>query len=150
MHADSTETVLSRLQNPPLNVPVQMVQELDIVAIQRQIFVDNRRVRRNMRISELGRGDAGVATSDVYRWDPGADRFEQADESSNLRDIMHLRGWDREELDAELDRRTRLLRGLVDRDVAGYEAFTSIIHRYNNDPDDVMARLEAEQLDRLT
>ena len=150
MHADSTETVLSRLQNPPLNVPEQMVQELDIVAIQRQIFVDNRRVRRNMRISELNPGDDGIDVRDIYEWNPGPDTFDRRDTSQNMADIMHMRGWDPAEMKRELGQRERLLKHLVAEDITGYEPFTDIVHRYNTNPDEVMELLDAGQLDRLT
>jgi flagellar protein FlaI len=150
MHADSTETVLSRLQNPPLNVPRQMVQELDIVAIQRQIFVGNRRVRRNVRLSELSAAQNGISTRDVYKWNPASDTMQQQGESRNIADIMHMRGWDRSELEHELARRERLLTALVERDITGYEPFTDIVHRYHTSPDEVMELLAADQLERLT
>jgi len=150
MHADSTETVLSRLQNPPLNVPRQMIQELDIVAVQRQIFVDDRRVRRNMTLSELSRGEDGIDVRDVYEWNPATDTFDKQGESRNMREIMHMRSWDWSDLEAELRRRERLLRYLVENDITGYEPFTDIVHRYTTDPDEVMELLEADQLERLT
>jgi len=149
MHADSTETVLSRLQNPPLNVPEQMVRELDIVAIQRQIFQGDRRVRRNLKITELGHGEGSIDTRDVYRWDPAEDAMEQHAESRNLADIMYMRGWDRERLETELERRQRLLRTLVAEDIAGYEAFTDIVRRYNTGPDEVMELVDAGEISRL-
>jgi flagellar protein FlaI len=150
MHADSTETVLSRLQNPPLNVPKQMVQELDIVAVQRQIFVDDQRVRRNMRLSELDAGKDEINIRDIYTYDPGADEFAQRNRSQNIADIMHMRGWDQDDLAAELQRRERLLRHLVTEDITGYEPFTDIVHRYHTDPDEVMELLDAGGLDTLT
>nr|WP_276276209.1 type II/IV secretion system ATPase subunit [Halomicroarcula sp. SYNS111] len=52
-HADSVDTVISRLQNAPLNVPVQMLQDLDIVSIQRQTYLGEKRVRRNAETAEI-------------------------------------------------------------------------------------------------
>ena len=147
MHADSTETVLSRLQNPPLNVPKQMVQELDIVAIQQQLFVDGQRVRRNMRLSELSTEEDSIGIRDIYNFDPSTDSFEQQNMSANLRQIMRLRGWDETELAEELQRREQLLRHLVAEDVADYESFTDIIRRYQTDPDEVMQQVRAGQLE---
>jgi len=150
MHADSTETVLSRLGNQPLNVPQQMIQELDIVAIQRQVFMGDKRVRRNIRISELEkRTEGGVGARDIYRWNSAEDRIEQQDESRNLADIMYMQGWDRQRLTTELERRERLLRTLVAEDVTHYEPFTTVIRRYGNDPEGVMELVDAGEIDQL-
>ena len=147
MHADSVETVLSRLENPPLDVPAQMIRELDVVAIQRQLFVGDRRVRRNLSISELGGTREGVETREVYEWDPATDEMAAAEPSRNLQEIMHMRGWEQSELEAELDRRERLLRTLVEEDVTGYEPFTEIVRRYDADPEATMELLDSGQLD---
>jgi flagellar protein FlaI len=150
MHADSTSTVLSRLQNPPLSVPEQMVRELDVVAIQQQLFVGDRRVRRNVGISELGRDEDGETTTrDIYEWQPTSDTMASVDRSTKLREIMHLNGWDEADLQAELARRERLLRHLVAEDISDYEDFQTIIWRYNSAADEVMELLDAGQLDRL-
>ncbi len=150
MHADSTDTVLSRLQNPPLSVPEQMVRELDIVAIQRQLFVGDRRVRRNVGISELGHGsDGGMMTRDVYEWDPASDTVESVAPSGKLREIMHTNGWDEQRLQTELADRERLLRYMVDEGISGYEQFQTVVWQYASNRDEVVALLDSGQLEEL-
>ncbi len=149
IHADSVDTVLSRVQNPPLSVPEQMVQELDIVAVQQQIFVGDRRVRRNVGISELSRGESGTATRTVYEWDPAADTMKGVDQSEKLRHIMYVNGWDERRLEVELSQRERLLRHMVQEDISGYEPFQTLVWQYNTDPDEVMERLDSGTLDEL-
>ena len=150
MHADSTSTVLSRLQNPPLSVPEQMVRELDIVAIQRQIFVGDRRVRRNVGISELGRdGDGETTTRDIYEWVPSTDSMQSVAPSGKLREIMYVNGWDEQRLQQELADRERLLRYMVEEDISGYEAFQTIVWQYASNKDEVLALLDSGQLEEL-
>jgi flagellar protein FlaI len=150
MHADSTETVLSRLQNPPLSVPEQMVRELDIVAIQRQLFLDDRRVRRNVGISEFFRDpDGGTEVRDVYEWQPGDDEMAAVEPSGKLREIMQMRGWDEADLAAELGRRERLLRHMVTEEIADYETVGEVLWRYDRDPEAVLERVEDGTLSEL-
>ena len=150
MHADSTSTVLSRLQNPPLSVPEQMVRELDIVAIQRQLFVGDRRVRRNVGISELGRTDDGETTTrDIYEWDPATDTMASSAPSGKLREIMYVNGWDEQRLQQELADRERLLRYMLQEDISGYEAFQTIVWQYASNRDEVLALLDSGQLEEL-
>ena len=150
MHADSTSTVLSRLQNPPLSVPEQMVRELDIVAIQRQIFVGDQRVRRNVGISELGRDDNGETTTrDIYDWNPSSDSMMSVASSQKLREIMYMNGWDEQRLQAELTDRERLLRYMLDEDISGYEQFQTIIWQYASNREKVLSLLDEGRLEEL-
>ena len=150
MHADSPETVLSRLENEPLNVPSQMIRELDIVAIQRQIFVGNKRVRRNTELVEIDRAaGGGVDTNQVYEWSPDTDAVGATNRSRKLREIMYMNGWEPERLEAELRQRERLLQYLVDRDVSDYESFRRLVWQYDSDPEAVMAALDDDDVERL-
>jgi flagellar protein FlaI len=150
MHADSTATVLSRLQNPPLSVPEQMVRELDITAIQQQIFVGDRRVRRNVGISELERGDGeSTGVRDIYEWNPSTDSFQGKQKSKKLREIMYMNGWDEPRLELELSRRERLLRYMVEEDISDYESFQAIIWEYDRNPEDVIELLDRDAVAEL-
>lgn len=146
-HADSVETVLSRLQNPPLDIPQQMVQELDIVAIQKQIYREDKRVRRNITIAELAPGDQQVSSTPIFSWDGETDTFARTGESNNLAEIRRLRGWSEDRLQTALDQRETFLRFLVDNDIYEFEPFTTAINRFYTAGDQLIARMEAGEVD---
>jgi len=149
-HADSVETVISRMQNEPINVPPQMLRELDIIAIQKQVFRGGKRVRRNMQVSELGseeRTRDGLGRNDIFRWNSHTDDFESMEESVKLREIMDLRGWDEDELMERLDRRTELLNRLAEDDIVEYETVVDILRRFENNPKTVLKEARDGRLD---
>ncbi|QIO21382.1 type II/IV secretion system ATPase subunit [Haloarcula sp. JP-L23] len=149
-HADSVQTVLSRLQNPPLDIPEQMIQELDIVAIQKQIYRDDKRVRRNMTISELAPGERGIARTPIFSWDGETDTFSRENESTNLAEIRRLRGWSEARLQTALDRRERLLTFLVENDVVQYERFMAALNRFRTAGEQFVDRIDAGDVDAET
>ena len=53
MHADSVDTVISRLEGDPINIPRVMIQALDILCIQKMIIHGDKRVRRLDTIVEF-------------------------------------------------------------------------------------------------
>jgi len=53
MHADSVDTVISRLEGDPINIPRIMIQALDILCIQKMIIRGDKRVRRLDSIVEF-------------------------------------------------------------------------------------------------
>ncbi|QSG15547.1 type II/IV secretion system ATPase subunit [Halapricum desulfuricans] len=153
LHADSIETVLSRLQNPPLNVPAQMVQELDVVSVQEQTFIDGKRVRRTNSVTEIQSDPddpSTIRTHEVFRRDPTSDTHEMAADSQLLQDIAVHRGWSDRDLTREFDRRQRVLEYLLDNEITGYRPVSSTIRRYSRDPDALLEAIEAGTLDRAT
>jgi flagellar protein FlaI len=148
-HADSVESFLSRLENPPLGVPAQMIQDLDIVCIQKQVFQGDQRVRRNVRIAEITRGDShdSVETYTVFERDPRTDEFVQKNDSLALRNVAELRGWSDEDLASELANRRTVLAYLVDNEITDYRAVASTIHMFARDPEYVLGLVERDELD---
>ncbi|WP_439027158.1 type II/IV secretion system ATPase subunit [Haloarchaeobius sp. DT45] len=148
IHADSVEGALARLENAPLSVPVQMIQDLDVLAIQKQIFTDDTRVRRNQVVAEIYPGSdlSTVETNEVFRWNPRTDEYELVGESRLLAEIADERGWTTEELQAELQVRAEVLDHLVDNDVTDYHDVTRTIHTFQRDRDEVLAAIRGGTL----
>jgi flagellar protein FlaI len=149
IHAESVEGVLNRLENQPLNVPAQMILELDIVSIQKQTFMDGDRVRRNDGVTEIlpgGDADDSVRAIDIFARDAEADVIKRVNNSQVLQEIADDRGWSGKELAEELRKRREFLQYLVDEDISGYHDVTSAIHTFGNDQEQLMKQVEAGTL----
>jgi flagellar protein FlaI len=150
IHADSVETALSRLQNPPLSIPTQMLQDLDVLNIQRQIYLGDRRVRRNQAVAELSvdENDSNEIASDhVFRWNPKTDEHERVGDSGVLEEIAHDRGWSEADLEAELRAREELLEFLLEEEIFEYDAVAAAIQLFQKDQTHVEAQLEEGTFD---
>jgi flagellar protein FlaI len=146
MHADGIDTVLNRLQNPPLSVPTAMIQDLDIVSIQKQSFLGDERVRRNQTIVEVVDDQpdpTSVRTRDIFDWDAQTDTHERVGESDVMAQVADERGWTDAELRREIDRREAVLEFLVEEDITDYRDVASVIHLYQKDPDYVLEQVRS-------
>jgi flagellar protein FlaI len=148
IHADSIEGALARLQNPPLSVPAQMIRNLDVVSIQKQIRTEQQRVRRNQAIVEIlpGEDPSTVDARTVFQRDPRTDDHERVAESNVLAEIADERGWDLDRVQEELSDRREVLDYLVDNDIADYAEVTALIHTYARDPGYVLERVRSGDL----
>ncbi|MDS0474462.1 type II/IV secretion system ATPase subunit [Natrinema sp. 1APR25-10V2] len=148
-HADSVRGLLSRLRNEPLNVPTQMIGNLDIVSIQQQTTQDGRRVRRNRRLVELAGDDTGeeIDRHEVFEYDPREDGFEQVAGSRVLGEIADERGWTPGRIERELERREEVLGYLFEREITEYERVARVIQGFIRDPDYILAEVRAGDLD---
>ena len=131
-HADSPETVLTRLNNKPLNVPMQMLADLDIISVQRQVHLDDERVRRNHSVAEISDIDdnENVETFEIFDRDGATDTHEKVGDSQVLAEIAEEYGWSDDQLQSELDARQDLLRYLVENDITSYTAVANAIQEF--------------------
>jgi flagellar protein FlaI len=149
MHADSVQTVINRLENEPINVPRPMVQSLDVLVVQTLARFGGERVRRASELAEIEGIDQRTGELDyagAYTWNATDDTFREG--NRNLMDeIRRERGWSKQELLREMRRRRRFLKYLWDEGVTQYRQFTAMVNRYYADPDRVMDRIDAPELE---
>ena len=143
VHSESVMGVINRLENEPLSVPTQMIKELDIVSIQKQVLVDGQRVRRNESITELvSGGESGdILVNDVFEWDPAEDSYNALVDSQVFDDIASDRGWSKSQVRQEFEDRKEVLQYMVDNDVTWYEDVARTIHAFMNNADRVLEEM---------
>ncbi|MFW6153184.1 MAG: type II/IV secretion system ATPase subunit, partial [Halobacteriota archaeon] len=150
IHAESVMGLVNRLENEPLSVPTQLIKELDIISIQRQVVLGGNRVRRNDRVVELvsaGTDTGDIHINDVFEWDPSADTYNTNFNSTVFEDIADDRGWSERQLQEEYDNRRRVIQYMVDEDITWYEDVASVIHGFMNDPDRILHMIEEDRLE---
>ena len=144
MHADSVESAIHRLENPPISVPRTMITALDIISIQSQTYLKNKRVRRNMKLVEIHDIDPNtrnIRTNDVYVWNSGTDRFDRVGESKIINEIAQRRAWSKKDISNELVRRQRVLEYMVKNNIRDFKQVSAIIQAYAVKPDRVLEKL---------
>lgn len=152
MHADSVQSAVYRLKNPPINVPDEMIQALDIFCIQNQITIKTddaiERARRNEKIGEVEKTENGFRVTDAFYRDPEEDEFiSDIDDSEVLSDVKASQGWRTERLHQELRERKRVLEYMVDEGYDDVESVTRIVQAYIVNSERVINRIEDGTLD---
>ncbi len=149
MHADSVQSVVHRLENPPINVPRIMIQALDLVAIQVQVKVGGERVRRCKSLTEIVGVDprtGELLTNDVFVWDAARDMFQYSGRSYVVESTMESRGWTEEKVRDELKQRQNILEWARNKKISNFKDFAKIVVAYNREPEMVM-KLVRQELD---
>ncbi|MEM2726888.1 MAG: type II/IV secretion system ATPase subunit, partial [Archaeoglobaceae archaeon] len=149
LHADSVSGAIHRLENPPIEVPRSMLEALNIISIQAQTYVNDRRVRRNMEIAEIVGLDAHtkmLRTSTVFQWDSVKDEHVMVGTSKALEEIRRHRGWSVKELSEELLRRRKVLEFMVSHNIRDFKKVSNIIHTYQNKPAKILKEIGWENV----
>ena len=146
MHADSVDTMIKRLETPPIELSPTLVNTLDCVAIMTHAIVRNKETRRLREIVEIinTRSDGTAFVNTPFVWDPRQDIFYYKKESKVLEKISVRYGIPVERLQEEFIRRAKLLYVLYKKEVFGFNITKKIINDYYKSPEDVLRKYQIE------
>ena len=139
-HAESVETMIKRLETPPILLSPSLIEAMDLACMVSQTKVRGKDVRRLMHITEIvriGEGDDIVLNVPFVR-DPATDKFLFKTDSKVLQKIMQRTGMTWQQLLREFELRTRLLMEMYRRKIFGFREVQDIISRYYKVPQEVL------------
>lgn len=145
VHADSADAVVKRLTKAPIDVPLMLLDSLNIIPIQRSVKVGNKRVRRCAQIIEVTGIDFDndtLRTNELFSWRP--DNFAFTGESNVFEEIMDKLNMGEKELSEEFARRVRILELMRKKGMNDFHSLSKTIFEYNINPEGVEKRIEDE------
>lgn len=142
MHADSVDTLVRRLQTPPIELSPTLINSLDCVTVATHATVGRQETRRVRDIAEIMNVDKdGTASVNTpFKWDPAKDVFYFKKQSHVLEKISQEKGIPMEELQREFLVRSKLLYELYKRSIFGFEEVEKIINDYYKGPEEVLKK----------
>jgi len=133
LHADNAEQTISRLTNPPINVPKEMLDALAgmVVTFRHRRF----NIRRVLEFAEVSKGDVNT----LYRWDVKSDRVKGISKMGRLADLLSLyAGMDEREIEEDIEEKMDVLDWMVKKGYYGVDEVGEIVSNYYLDPEEVL------------
>ncbi len=140
MHADSVDTLIKRLETPPIELSPTLINVLDCVCIMTHAIVNKQETRKLREIVEVVNVDAeGVATTNTpFVWNPSDDKFYFKKNSKVFEKISKRYGISIEELELEFRRRIQLIYQMYQKKIFRFEDVQEIATRYYKRPEEVL------------
>ncbi|MDL2260936.1 type II/IV secretion system ATPase subunit [Methanimicrococcus sp. OttesenSCG-928-J09] len=107
MHAESVDTLIHRLENPPMNVPRVMIQTLDVLVILAQTENEGRFSKKCLAVYEILETDpqtSEILTIEIFNH-LMPDSKPDLEKSAVLKKAGIRKGWTAEKLKEEFERR---------------------------------------------
>jgi flagellar protein FlaI len=142
LHADSVETLIQRLQTPPISLSPMLVNSLDAVAIMTHTIINKYETRRLREITEISNvsPDGSALTNTPIRWNPSDDQFYFMDKMIVFDKISEKTGVPIEQLKQEFTLRTKLLYAMYQKGIKNYEDVQRTINEYYKNPQEVLGK----------
>ncbi|VVB80253.1 Type II/IV secretion system protein [uncultured archaeon] len=143
IHADSVETVIRRLETPPIELSPTLVNELDAVAIMAHAVVNGKETRKLREIVEVinVNPDGTFQTNTPFIWDPARDKFFYKRENHVFKKIEQKNGIAVQKLQEDFDLRVKLIYEIYKRGKeVDFDSLQRLINDYYRDPKEVLSR----------
>ncbi len=145
IHANNCRDAVARFKAPPMNVPVQMLGNIDLLVALQRFTRESAAVRRVVQVMETGHVIKDtLQLGEVYVYEPGKDRCrEESFPAHTVNEIADAAGVTPKKVLLEMRRRSQTLADLAERGVHSQSAFVSEVRRYYEGPEDYWAELFA-------
>ena len=150
IHADSVTSIVRRLENPPINIPRILILGLNLIILQAQVRVKNKRTRRIKELVEIIGIDPTtneIITNTVFKWIPARDEFKYTGHSKLYEKIMDRENMTADEVLEDVKQRAEVIEWMVEKDVRSHRQVASIINEYYREPIKVITRVRKEMAD---
>ncbi len=145
MHANSSAETVSRLVNPPLSVPANLLEAVNLNVV---MFRDRRRgIRRVFQVGEFNvksdRADANI----IYRWVPESDKIIKHGESSRFfEDISRNTGMTMVEINKNLKEKKDILTWLIKNKLRKLSEIGKIMDYYYSNREGLMKEIKSNNV----
>ncbi len=138
-HAGSVQTLVRRLQTPPISLSPSLIESLDIVCVMTHMKESDRNIRRMKELVEIQSvTEKGMTFNIPFEWNPVNDKIEQKRGLYILTKISKRSGKPINELERELELRTMLLQTIANRNIQDFKEVNEIIKEYYIDPQKIL------------
>lgn len=136
IHAESVDTLVRRLETPPISLSPTLINTLDCVAIATHAVVKGRETRKIKEVVEIVNIDKDGTTlvNTPFKWDPARDVFFYKQQSKALEKISARTGIPVQQLQQDLMQRAKLLYSLYQRKIFDFDEVGRIVNDYYKNP----------------
>ena len=146
LHSNSAAETVLRLTGEPMNVPKNMMTLVDLIVVIHRIYSRQKGlIRRVFEVSEVTRGDQGVALSPLYSWDYGTDSIKKQDiPSQSIEKLSKYTGRSKKEVEMEIGRRQAVLEWMISKKINSVEGIDTVVQAYYTHPSVVFDQMNKE------
>ncbi len=132
VHADSAAETISRLTNPPLSVPANLLRAVNLNVV---MFRDRRkRIRRVLQVAEFQTTQDKAEANVIYRLIPEEDRIIRHSESSRFfEDLSRNTGMTQAEINKNLEGKQKILSWLIKQKIRDLNNLGKVMNFYYTD-----------------
>lgn len=144
IHADNFSKLLDRLTTQPINLPPNLVENLDLIIFLKRMRRGNRYIRKVSEAIEVVGFDKKTNSpliNEIFKWSAKKDEFMSFNKSVFLKKISVQSGMTDAEVIEELEKRARVIRWMVNQKITDYKKIGMVLNLFYTAPDALFSRI---------
>jgi flagellar protein FlaI len=148
VHADSAPETISRLTNPPISIPANLLKAVNLNVV---MFRDRKKgIRRISQVAEFDTEGDRATSNIIYRWVPEKDQIIEHRESTRFfEDLSRHTGLSESEIKVELNERKKILEWLIKNDLRSIKEVGNAIELFYQNKDSLMKMISKNEVDKI-
>jgi len=148
VHANTAAETVSRLTNPPLEVPANLLSAVHLNVV---MFRDRRSgIRRAYQIAEFLAGKKQTNTNILYRWQPQKDKIIKHNESmSFMEELSRHTAMSKDEINDSLKYKKKIINWMIKNDIRDLQEVGNVMHLYYTDKDELNKIMKENDLKKI-
>jgi len=138
LHANSASEAITRLINPPMNVPKIMLSSLDFIINQQRIKRNRKTIRRILEVIEITGSAGEISKTTLFTYDGMEDAIKKKGICMWEEEVCNIAGISREELLEDRKNRIEVLKYAYKNNIRDIKRVGELIMRYQEDPDKLL------------
>jgi flagellar protein FlaI len=132
LHANTAQETITRMINPPMNVPPIMLSGLDLIIIQARLHVNGNTVRKITEVAEVAGMEGNKPRLNIiWKYNAAKDRIEETGIPSKLREVIcQAAGISPDVFEKHVDQRQNIIEDLLRRDIRDIQTVTQVIQNF--------------------
>ncbi|RLG13484.1 MAG: type IV secretion system protein VirB11 [Candidatus Nanohalarchaeota archaeon] len=146
IHADSMERLIDRITSKPMDIPVALLETLDLIVFIKRLRYRDSFVRRISHIYEIDGYDKtnnNIISREVFRWNAIEDQIVPKEESVLLGNLYTQKGISQETIKDEIKKRAKILNYMDKKNITYYKDVAQIINKYYTNPDALIEQINS-------
>ncbi|MEK6888123.1 MAG: type II/IV secretion system ATPase subunit [Candidatus Aenigmatarchaeota archaeon] len=147
IHAENFTKLVDRMTSPPINLPPNLMQNLDLILFVKRMKQGRKYNRRVFSAVEVVGYDQNIKLpimNEVISWDAKSDEFRAVGKSALLKKISNMTGMGEKEIWASIEQRAKVIKWLVNKNITDYRKVAAVISMFYLSPDFLLNRIEGE------
>ncbi len=146
IHADSVDTLIKRLETPPIELSPTLLNVLDCVCIMTHAIVNKEETRKLKEVVEIINVtlDGIALTNTPFVWNALENEFYSKKNSKIFEKIRKRYGITVEDLEMEFRKRVQLIYSIYQKKIFKFEEVQEIINEYYKKPKEILKKFGVE------
>ena len=142
MHSENMDKLIDRLTTPPINLPANLIQNLDVVIFLKRIKKGRKYFRRVSSVFEILGFDKGKPiVNEVFSWEAKTDSYKIVNNSVLLKKIADHTVLTDKGIQEEIMKRAAILKFLSKQNVRDYRKIGKVFNIFYSSPESLMERI---------